>query len=438
MSRPGRFDAVLVGVALLLGALFAWMIPVGANPDEDAHRALVGLMARNDRLIVFVPTAGRAPVPKAVLDNIARETGWRELPEGEPSRDEAHQPPLYYALAALVRKVAGDVPFPVRAISLLFHGATVWLLVRGLRGLFPTRPWIAAGAAAFAAVLPVAAQLGGAISNDAAAHFFSAWFCLGCARLAATGPDRGSVVRLGAVLGLGLLTKTTVLQLVPLLMLAAWMGIQRTGVRPAEMVRAVVLVLGIALLLAFPWFMRNSQLYGDPLARTIYAATGPNFAPSAIREIAGWSVVDYARQVGVRTFATMFYFLDPNLPFPRFTGSPMPLAMVLIVAIGGGAGAWKAWREERVPVNERIPETLLAAAPWLLVPFSIAFSLTVFQAQGRYLLPALAGFATVFASGWSFWTQKRPWLGAFVPATAMLVLSVAQMLGGGFVGGSGR
>ena len=431
-----RVDWIPVVVALLASSCFAWMVPLGANPDESAHFDLVRLIARDRRLIVFVPPAGRAPLPEHVAANIARETGWRELPEGEPSRDEAHQPPLYYAIAATVRGLAGDATAPLRWLSVLFQCATVLWVAVGLRGLFPERPWIAAGSAGLVAVLPVAAQLGGAISNDALAHFLAAGFGLGCARIAAQGLDRGSAIRLGAVFGAGLLAKSTVLQLIPLLLLAGAIALRREPSTRTRTLGGIAIVLLVGLAIASPWLMRNSQLYGDPLARTIYAATGPNFAPMAIREIAGWSVLDYIRQVGVRTFATIFYFLDPNLPFNRFTGPQIPLAMVLLVTLGGALGAVRAWREGCVPKGERFAEALLAASPWMLVPFSIVFSMTVFQAQGRYLHPALTGIATVMVAGWSAWTPRRPWIGAMVPAVSMAVLTVLQMLGGGFVGGA--
>lgn len=435
MKREGWFGLAVAGIALLVSAMFAWVVPVGVNPDEDAHRALVELMARDNRLVVFVPPPGRAPIPGPVLANIERETGWRELPEGQPSRDEAHQPPLYYALAALVRKGVGDASLPLRWISVLFQCATVWLVSNGIRELFPTRPWLAPGVAACVALLPVAAQLGGAISNDAAAHFLSAWFCLGCARLAGSGLDRGAAVRLGAVLGLGLLTKSTVLQLVPMLLVSA--GIRSAGDwrRRGSAFGSVGIVLATGLSIAAPWFLRNVQLYGDPLARSIYAATGPNFAPEAIRALAGWSPMEYARQVGVRTFATIFYFLPPNLPLARFTGPPLPLAGVLALTIGGAAGAARAWRTGCLPAIERGPEAVLAIAPWVLVPFSVYFSATVFQAQGRYLHPAVVGISLVLVSGWSALMPRRPWLGAFLPAAGMGALAVAQLLGGGFTGG---
>ena len=130
--------------------------------------------------MVFVPPPGRKPLPEPVLERIEKATGMRELPEGASSRDEAHQPPGYYVMAARVWQWTGGNVAWVRGLSAVFQFATVTVIGLGMLGLFPGRPSAAIGAAALAAVWPVQAQLGGAVSNDALCHFWCALVVVVC------------------------------------------------------------------------------------------------------------------------------------------------------------------------------------------------------------------------------------------------------------------
>ena len=421
-------------VGALVSLLFAWMVPFGANPDETAHRDHIRLMSEQRGLVVFVPPAGRQPLPDPVLARIEKAAGMRVLPEGAPSRDEAHQPPLYYLVASLLWGVVGDNTALLRSLSVLFQWATIQTVGLGLLALFGKRPGVAVAAAAITAFWPVQAQLGGAISNDPLCHFLCAILLLAATRWTVQGVGRKEAAIVGIVLGMGLLTKTTVLQLVPLVVAAVGDAVVRRKTRPIDAALCLSLVIGIGVLIASPWYWRNLQLYGDPLARSIYVATGPNFVPAAIQQMAGWAPAEYYRQVGVRTVATVWYFLDPNLPFRWFSGPVGPLAVVLVMVFGGGVGLWRRFsNRSAADADERVALGFLAVAPWGLLPFYVVFVSTVFQAQGRYFLPALVGIAASLAIGWSSILPKRRDFGAMVPAIVLGVLCLIQWTGAGFV-----
>lgn len=441
MSATGNarlnVDRPILGISIagfLLSLLFAWMVPFGANPDETAHRDHVALLAKEGRLVVFVPPSGRQPLPDTVLDNIEKATGMRELPEGAPSRDEAHQPPFYYAVAARVWNLSNGNVFLLRALSSVFQFATIHTVGMGLLGLFPRRREIAVAAAALVAVWPVQAQLGGAVSNDALCHFWCAIILVALARWVGHGARIKDAVVVGVVFGCGLLTKTTVLQTAPLIVIALGLAATRKKMSWTTAAVCTVVVLGIGITIASPWYLRNIELYNDPLARTIYVATGPNFEPASIQRMAGWTPAEYYRQVGIRTLATVWYFLDPNLPFRFFTGPVGPLAGVLAMVLTGSAGLWRiVSNRSDLDADEKSTLGLLALAPWVLLPFYLVFVSTVFQAQGRYFLPALVGVAATLVFGWGSLFPQRRNLAAFAPVVLLGLLCLIQWTGAGFV-----
>ena len=83
-----------------------------------------------------------------------------------PTPWETHQPPLYYLLCVPVHLLSGGSVFAVRMVSALLQLLTIWVAYRAARDLFPKRPELWLGAAAFVTFLPTQAQLSAAISND--------------------------------------------------------------------------------------------------------------------------------------------------------------------------------------------------------------------------------------------------------------------------------
>jgi hypothetical protein len=420
--------------AFLLSVSFAVRVPLNNNPDESSHRDYIRLMVEQKGLVMFVPSKGRRPLPAHVKETMQRREGMTELPEGAISRDETHQPPLYYALAALVFAITGGGSLlALRLVALPFQLATVWVAWKLGKDLFPNRPEIATALAAFVAFLPTQAQLGGAISNDAATHFFCALIVWRMARFFAphiAPPHRayawGEGALLGLFFGLGLLTKLTVLQLFPVLFVACALAVKQKRITFADTIGVFGGAVLVGLAIAAPWLARNQMLYGDFLAQTIYKATGPNFSPSAISQAFGWSSADYARNMGLRSLASFWYFLAPDLPPKQFVGPAPLLLLALALALLPLFGLYKASKER---LNEPV-FSFAMLVPLCLVPFFVKFIYEVFQAQGRYFLPSLLAVALVSVGGFAA-LGKSKWA-AFVPAALLLLLSLWQLVGGGY------
>ena len=381
--------AILAVAAVCLSAWFAVSLPSpdapglrpafqGLNPDEGDHVSYAKKLSETKSLVRFPADEIRK----------ARESGG----DGHEwaSFAETHQPPLYYAIGALL----GGSLAALRRLSVLLGAATVVLAYVAARDLFPARREIAWGVAGILATLPAFAQLSGAASNDTFATLISTGVFWRLGRIVKNGSTLRESILLGLWLGAGLWTKLTALQLFPAVLLAY--GIS-TGKRPGRWVGALVSV-AVALVFASPWLARNALLYGDPLNLKIFPLTAPLGTPTpasmqAVPQL-GLTPLTYLWLVVSRSFATFFYILPPNGPlWPK----PGPALLVALTALLGLVGAAKA--AQSAETAERRVLILFAAAPLLILPFFAGFNLRFFQAQGRYFHPALFPVCCLLAFG---------------------------------------
>ena len=219
---------------LLLGSLFAVYTPAWQAPDEPAHYNYVRYLADKGAF----PVLHMGDYPHAYLEQIKAA----KFPPGmpiDPIRYEFHQPPLYYALLASIFALTHGDLIVLRLFS-VFLGAGIVLLAFLIgRRIFPGRPGLALGAAAFAAFLPQHLATVSQVGNDVLAELlFAATLYVLIGWIQETG-DRGqgtgdrsqesgvqnqkskiknqkSVLTLGILLGLIAITKTTVYLAAPL------------------------------------------------------------------------------------------------------------------------------------------------------------------------------------------------------------------------------
>jgi 4-amino-4-deoxy-L-arabinose transferase-like glycosyltransferase len=391
MNHPHLRRALLalLALSLLLSVSFALRVNVGDNPDETAHRDYIRLLVEERDFVRFIERS--------------------KLPENAPSRDEAHQPPLYYLLCAPVYVASGENAVAVRLVSTVLQLATVALAFFACRDLFPKREEIAVGAAAFVAFLPIQAQLGGAINNDSLSTLLCAAIFWRLGALVLRGQTIHDAAWLGILFGLGLWTKLSVVQLVPVFLVAYFLAVRTGKLTLPEAASRCFGALTVGVLLASPWLIRNTLLYGDPLTLAIYRLTGPNFSPADIQAGANWTAGDYLRNVGIRSFVTFFYFLHPGLPIvplARFVGPPLLLLTVFALSVASLVGLYRKGKVGDLSSNSDNNDNtgkllvLFGLAVPLLLPFFLRFVLTVFQAQGRYFLPALLPVAVLTAVAW--------------------------------------
>jgi len=428
LSRPDRARRsmrVVVVCYLFLAALYTIEIPFGKGPDETAHLRYVAHLAQQHRLPVFDRT--------------------------NPAADyEFHQPPLYYLAVLptylLTRGEDAAKGQTVRFVTLLLGIALLYLTYALARALLPDRPWTALAAAACVAFLPMHLHLVASVSNDALTEvFFAAALLVIVYRLRAASEYRAGgaappavigAVWLGVIVGLGMLTKSLAMVLFPV----AWVGIILSARGPngydwRRAARDLAVTTGVALALCGWWLARNQMLYGDPLAQKAFlSAFQDRPSPQDV-------MANYHRATG-RVLSPAEYLLFMVIPWVfastlgvfgpvqgnAFVFYPFWLYLTTgVIALAALVGFVRFWR--------RAPRTDWQGQGWLLSGLLAAlllagfmrFNLSFFQAQARYLFPALPAAAAAFCVGLEHLLPARR--GSWLPLAIAFLLGVLALAG---------
>jgi 4-amino-4-deoxy-L-arabinose transferase-like glycosyltransferase len=295
-----------------------------ADRDRAGHRPLWLLLAAFVLLasatsIVNPLYEGTDELRHFRFVRVLAETGKLPVQGQEPRRSQSHHPPLYYALSAaltfwipnqgdpyLARPEnpywgyrywevgvdnknmylhGPDEAFPwygatlaahiARFLNVVLGAVTVALTARIMFTIFPQRPAVGYGAAGLMAFNPMVLYMSGAINNDVTAAATGAAVTLVCLLLLRDGLTTRRAVALGISCGLALMAKFSLASFLPLIELVI---LYRSWVPPAGLgrlpesnrqkllsfVRANLLVLGLAAVIAGWWFVRNQVVYGDP------------------------------------------------------------------------------------------------------------------------------------------------------------------------------
>ncbi|MGB1287606.1 MAG: ArnT family glycosyltransferase, partial [Aggregatilineales bacterium] len=206
MSQPERFVYLLIIVGYLVaGSLFALRTPPWQAPDEPAHYNYIAQAADGMLLPVIqegdwdndyleaLKSARFAPDMLGKLDTV---------------RYENHQPPLYYWLSTPVFLLTGGSLIALRFFALFIGLFTVLLSYRVALAIFPNEQKIALAAMAFVAFLPQHLAILASVNNDSLALALVALMLLQTIRYLKH--ETVPVWQLGLLIGIAIVTKTTV------------------------------------------------------------------------------------------------------------------------------------------------------------------------------------------------------------------------------------
>ncbi len=451
LSRDHR--TVALGIILgfiVLSSVYSVVNPIFESPDEVYHYPYVKYIANGNGL----------PVQSA-----DRQEYWEQ---------EGSQPPLYYAVSALLSGWINTDDLPqlyrlnpharigipmaqdnknmiihtdrerwpwhgtvaavhvVRFWSILMGAGTLLCTYRLTRTLFPARPELAIGALGIHASIPMFVFISASVNNDNLIILLaSISLVLLVRRMVSDAPDRRILPVLGAVVGLACLTKLSGLALVPLVALAlavdrGWRLGRASSSLTAQQVRRglrdwvvdVLVMLVPAAIVAGWWYIRNWRLYGDPTGlRTMLEIFGRRSTAPTLRELA-------AEFEGLRISFWGLFGVVNILMRPLWIYDVLD-ALSVFAAVG--VGLWVV-RTARARHFDNWP-ILAVLVAWIGVVFVslIRWTTLTKASQGRLLYPAISPVVLLMTLGLAQWLPARhrdrlvPWLGAPLTLLALAV-----------------
>ncbi|MFO7320555.1 MAG: hypothetical protein DIU68_002400 [Chloroflexota bacterium] len=420
---------LILGAFVVLALIYAWATPPLEASDELWHFGMVDVIADTGALPVQVPGV---------------ETAWEQ---------EGSQPPLYYALGALlVRSVdrsdfdnlrepnphakAGipgasdnknlvlhDTPHPplqgtalavylLRGLGVLLGCITV-VAVYNAAWELASRQLIALVAAGITAFNPMFLFISASVNNDnlvTALNSLILWQMLVMLR---RGFSPWRSLALAVLIMLSSLSKLSGLVLVPVVALAGlWIAWQRRDVRGLFVLGGLMAV--VWLVGAGWWYARNLTLYGELFGtQTMVAVAGPRLEPftlvTLLEEFEGFRVGYWGwfGAVNITTFPGFYRVMD---------------AVVILALVG--LLLWLI--RHRRHTGRLIPVLLLAL---VLVTGSIAligWTAQTYASQGRLLFPYVAATSPLLALGLDTLLRRlRDWLATFALAGVGLLAAFA-------------
>ncbi|MHB9031520.1 MAG: ArnT family glycosyltransferase [Anaerolineae bacterium] len=406
--------AVIIGLFLLIGSIYSVATPIMEASDELRHYPYIKYIADGNGLPFQQPGV---------------ETYWAQ---------EGSQPPLYYALGALLTGWinTNDLPamyqlnphsmigiplaqdnknmlihssreaFPwqgttlaihlLRFFSLLLEAGAVYCTYRLVRLIKPAKFAWALAAMALQAFTPMFLFISASVNNDNLVNLLAACTLLVCVSIIQRGINRRWLPAVGLLLGAACLTKLSGLALVPLTITALVIreivvyvpilptqrlapGKQALKSLKSLVIASVLIVLPVILVAGW-WYLRNLRLYGEPLGlNTMLAIVGGRTIPvTSFADL--WGEFRGFRYSFWGLFGAVNILMQPAWIYRVLDGFTM-------IILGGLV--WQAARIRR-PVPPLLPVYGFFAL-WIVVYLVsiLRWSSLTMASQGRLLFAAL-------------------------------------------------
>ncbi|MCU0496235.1 MAG: glycosyltransferase family 39 protein [Anaerolineae bacterium] len=418
------FLFAIIGIYLIGGILHLVASPIMEVWDEPWHYPVVQYIATHQFAL---------PVQDRAID-----TPWRQ---------QGNQPPLYYLISAAL--TAGidtsdmtalrrmnphaavgyaqpdgnanlivhrpDTPlqgtalavYLLRVFSLLLGLGTIWITYQLAREVFPEHPWIAIGAAALNAFLPMFVLISASVSNDNLSNLLGNGLALILVRFVKreTAPPWHHYALLGVVTGAGLLSKLSIGFFIPVIALVLLiLSLRLRDYRPLIIGGAIS--GGLTILIAGWWYLRNLQLYGDPTGLNVFLDIVGRRNPPAT-----WDQLWTERFSFLRSYWGAYGSINillPDMLYMFFDAIGLFSLLSALVFL----------------INRAIKQTWtltrwLAVAITLILPVLTMISLIRWTtetpgSQGRLVFIALSSLSLWMAVGLSWWLRFRPILLGYV------------------------
>lgn len=428
MHASRRWLLTIVALFFILGLTYNATVPLFEPPDELWHFAFADHLAKGNGLPVFSETksaflreGGQPPLFYAVVALVILPfdrsdfPGWVRFNASHPRVTPgatSDTPNVFIHAAREDPPWTGSVlaVHVARVVSLVFGVLTligIYAVGRAVTG----RESLALLSAALIAFTPQFVFICASVNNDSLVAATATWVGLALLQISNVQSriSTRDAIGAGIILGLGLLSKLSGLVLLPLTVLALAIRWLRQSPRlKSEIWYLTFIILGAATMVAGWWYARNIVLYGDPL---------------------GWSV--WLSDIGVRTPTPALWQLAPEFPalfrtyWADFGGLQFGDAVYLVLAAVAFLAAAGIVRPLISGVGSRASNLTFVLA-WLGIVFAgvLRYMQTTPAAQGRLLFPALAPLGVLMAVGLGAWT-KRAWLPGLLAAALLALALVA-------------
>jgi len=446
----------LIGILaafVLLGSGYAYVTPTLEAPDEIYHYDYIRSLVRTGKPPVLEEGGGRGFGHHAPLYYVYGALASFWVGENDLEQwPERHNPFFGYRFGDVGRDNKNLYLHPdddtfgrsdtwlgirvVRWASVILGAITVWVVYRVGREVFPDRPEIPLGAAGLAAFIPGFLFISGAVNDDNGAALWGALALWAMMRILREGPTWRRCAGLGLALGLGWLSKLTIVSLVLTAGLTLLVACHRSW---KDLFRWGLIVFGVAALLIVPWLVRQTVLYGDP--------TG------TAREMTEWGLRE--RPVTLADLGPDLYWLRTSF-WGRLGYNQIPLSgwiytlldiVSLLALLGLARPTIRHLRSSSLrssssilhspssilhpPSSIRQSQLAILAVSILLTlgPMVVRRFLRPMPSFGRYLFPVLPAIAVLLFAGLAVWPPRRYHRHlALGIAAAMLALGVAGLV----------
>ncbi|MHB1356120.1 MAG: ArnT family glycosyltransferase [Anaerolineae bacterium] len=276
-----------------MATVYSILNPLFESPDEVWHYAFVQHLASGQALPVLDPLhpgpweqeGGQPPLYYLVVSLFTRllpPSDWQQTLQPNRLADIGHYLPdgngnafIHTPAEAWPYHGAALAIHLARLISILLGACTILFTYLIGREFWPQRPWLALAGAALLAFTPMFLFISASVSNDNLIILTSTLACWLMLRLLRQPPTPLRFLILGVVIGMAALSKISgIALLAPAGLLLVWLAWQRRDLR--LLLWGGVYVFVAVLVVAGWWYLRNWQLYGDPLGLKVFVAViGP-------------------------------------------------------------------------------------------------------------------------------------------------------------------
>jgi 4-amino-4-deoxy-L-arabinose transferase-like glycosyltransferase len=466
LRRVPRVAWLCALVALANGLAWSLIVPPFEVPDENAHYAYVQQVAERgtlprqvapegslspaeDQILSALLTFGvvghrdnPAPdtqVQQQVIDRIAKQN-LTALGSGDALTATAN-PPLYYALQAIPFKLTPsgkvlDKLQAMRGLSALMGALTVLLVFMFLRELLPGSSWAWPTGALVVAFQPMFGFMSGGVNNDDLLYLMSAGVLWALARGFRRGLTPANGALIGAFLGVGLISKLTLLGFIPAVALAVAVLARRTWAEDRRATaRGVAWAAGLSLGPIAIYLLLNHLVWNrTAIPGGVGAATAaPGRVFSTAEELSHiwqlflprlWMRPQFSSyplwETWFKGLVGRFGWVDYDFPAWVYQ---VARAIGLLVCALAVAELWRARKALRRRLGELAVYALAIVGLCVEIGVESYRSLVTNQGvfeQARYLLPLLCLYAAIAALAVRFGGRRwGPALGALLVVLAI-------------------